>query len=196
MGRWAAINGITTGAKQVDIKADKGGGDFVQAPLATPPNEDSVPLPQDTAAVMELPGQGTYATVGTVDKDPQFLAQPGEKRVYARSGVGTEVCEVWLKNDGTASVSNDSVSSEWRPDGSVLTTNGAGFWELQSDGTINLNGVTIDPAGNIVSPTTILAKKVTGTDDVISAGISGSTHTHPQANDSAGNTEQDTGAPI
>lgn len=173
MGRWAAINGITTGAKQVDIKADKGGGDLVQAALVTPPNEDSVPLPQDTAAFLELPGQGNYAAVGTVDKDAQFKAQPGEKRIYARSSVGAEACEVWLKKDGTISIRNDAVLTELRPDGSTRTANSAGFFELQADGTFNVNGVTIDPAGNLTSPAVIKAVV-----DVLADVISLTGHNH------------------
>lgn len=62
-------------------------------------------------------------------------------------------------------------------------------------GGFDFNGFTIDSTGAAVSPTTVTAETVIGNVDVTFAGISGKGHTHPQGEDSGGNTEQDTGAP-
>lgn len=71
--------------------------------------------------------------------------------------------------------------------GSILGQNAAGSFELQAGGAFVINGVTITPAGQISTPAGIVAT---------SAQINGvevDQHTHTQANDSAGNTEQPTG---
>jgi hypothetical protein len=49
---------------------------------------------------------------------------------------------------------------------------------IKAPGGIDLNGVTIDAAGNLVSPTTITAPLVTGTTNVVFGGKSGIGHEH------------------
>jgi len=73
----------------------------------------------------------------------------------------------------------DQVSEAWlKNDGSISLNNDNGSILLQANGEININGVRITTDGQIIT----------------AAGINVDTHIHPQANDSAGNTEQDTGA--
>ena len=96
------------------------------------------------------------------------------------------------KNKGVASPGEKRIYSR-SPDGAVASvfwlkgdktihvTNGAGAIEMLADGTILLNGMRIPPDG---------------TDIFSTNGRSLMKHKHPQAADSAGNTEADTGDTI
>lgn len=82
-------------------------------------------------------------------------------------------------NDGIRLRNKSGDAYAWlKSDETVELRNGAGFVTLQPDGTVNINGLTIDPAGNLVTPTTVTASTVTGSSDVVSAGISGKSHIH------------------
>lgn len=66
---------------------------------------------------------------------------------------------------------------------------------MTAPGGVTINNVTFDAAGAVESPVSFTAPNLIGTTDVTFGGISGTEHTHPQEDDSGGNTEQDTGAP-
>lgn len=187
-------------AKISDVKIDPGGGSNITAEHFAPAGDDSFPLKTDYVVTNDIPRAGGEAAIGYVDPINTPKAQPGDKRIYARdANTGAVVVEIWLKNDGTAIISNYNGSNMLRPDGgSIITTpnstfdaaadgsikgnNGSGSFELLTNGNIDLNGVNIDPSGNVTIPTSLNLN-----------GKEIAEHDHSQANDSGGNTEQDTG---
>lgn len=193
------------GAQISDVKTDPGGGPNVTAEHFAPAGDDAHPLPGDYVYGAPSPQRGRYAAVGYVDPANLSKAQPGEKRLYARDGDGQQVGEVWLKADGTIvsenangrttlaadgsfEAQNGSGSVTLAANGSILGQNAAGSFELQAGGNFVVNGVTITPAGQITTPTGLV------TPSAVVNGVEVDGHNHPQANDSAGNTEQPTGA--
>ena len=197
-------------AKISDVKIDPGGGPNITAEHFAPAGDDSYPLTTDYVVTNEIPRTGGETVVGYVDPINTPKANEGDKRIYARDpNNGTPVNEVWLKNDGSVLISNDNGSVLLRVDGgSIITTpnstfdaaangsikgdNGSGSFELQSGGDFLVNGVTIDTSGNITSPAIITGAQVVAP-SILGNGKELSDHNHSQANDSGGNTEQDTG---
>lgn len=197
------VRAVRNGAQLSDVKTDPGGGPNVTAEHFAPPGDDSHPLGTDYVYISPTPQKGRYAAVGYVDplNEPKALA--GEKRIYARdSATGVLVVEVWLKNTGEATISNDDGDVTLSPDGtiaaqnlagsvtispagSILGQNAGGSFELQAGGTFAVNGVTISPAGVLSVPNSFIldGKEIAG-------------HTHTQGADSGGNTEQNTGPNI
>lgn len=207
MGRIAKllsfVRGEANGSKVSDVKADPGGGANLTAQHFADPGDDSHPLPGDYVAMGGAAGTGRVNAVGYLDPKNEQKAQAGEKRIYARDGNGDSVVEVWLKADGTAVVINSEGSVTLRPDGgtivetpnstfdaaasgSIKGDNGAGSFELAPSGTFIVNGVTIDPAGKITTPTQLV------TPSAVIDGIEAAGHNHTQPNDSDGNSEQPT----
>lgn len=179
-------------AKISDVKVDPGGGPNITAEHFASSGDDAHPLPDDYVIINDLAGTGRKASVGYLDPVNTPKALPGDKRIYARDGdTGAVVVEIWLKNDGTAIVSNDNGSVMLRPDGgSIITTpestldakadgsikgaNGSGSFELEAGGDFVVNGVTIDTNGNIVTAGTINADDVTADNQDVTL----STHNH------------------
>lgn len=188
-----------------DVKIDPGGGANITSEHFAPPGDDSFPLPGDYVLGVDVPRSGSKCAAGYIDPVNTPKANEGDKRIYGRKADGTLVNEVWLKNDGSILVSNDNGSILLRADGSIKSDNGSGFFELKTSGDIDLNGVNIDPSGNILCPTTIIAvtsvssvliEAVTPSGSLMVQGKEMKGHTHTQANDSGGNTEQNTGGPV
>ena len=109
------------------------------------------------------------AAVGYLDPKANQTAGAGEKRIYSRDGSGAQVAQVWLKADGT-----------------VVVNNSTGMITMAPAGTINLNGVEIDPSGNITGPgdATFSNGAVTGDTvealtSLIAALLEMVGHTHP-----------------
>ena len=117
---------------------------------------------------------------------PGFRSKPNAISGFSNNGIkirnkaGTHY--IWLKNTGDILSENENGSYSLKADGSQKGSNSSGSFELQAGGTIDLNGVTIDPSGNVIIPTSLIlnSKEIDN-------------HKHSQANDSGGNTEQDTG---
>ena len=183
-------------AKVSDVKMDPGGGANITGQHFAPAGDDSHPLPDDYVASMKVPRTGSEVVVGYLDPNADQKAQPGDKRIYARDpNDGTVIVEIWLKNDGTALITNENGSAELKPDGgSIATTpsstfeckadgsikgdNGSGTFELATSGNFLVNGVTIDTSGNITSPTTITGATVAGTTSLTAAGKEMAGHAH------------------
>ena len=114
---------------------------------------------------------------------PGLRSQPNKINSFENNGVRlrnkTGDKYIWLKNDGTADITIDT-----------LFING----NIVHNGDTEQTGNT-SQTGSIEATIEVKAPKVTATTDVSFGGISGVGHTHPQSNDSAGNTEQDTGGP-
>ena len=84
-----------------------------------------------------------------------------------------------FQNNGIRLRNADGTQYAWlKSDGSIDVRNGAGYITVGASGTVTINGMTIDPQGNVVTPTTMKAATVTGTTDVVFAGKSGKNHVH------------------
>ncbi|HET9954091.1 MAG TPA: hypothetical protein VFQ61_06290 [Polyangiaceae bacterium] len=158
MGRLAEViafeRAVDEGAHVEQVKVDPGGDAITSADHVAAAGDDAPPLPGDYAQLVDSVGAGGEAAVGYNDPRNPGKAKPGEKRIYARSSDGAEVAEIWLKGSG-----------------SITVENGAGSWTLADDGTVTINGVTIDPSGNITAPGEVTAK----------SSVKLSTHMHPTA---------------
>lgn len=147
-----------------EVKLDPDGGSIITATHFSTPGEDSTPLTTDSVVVVDIQGSGKKAAVGYVDPKNSKKSTAGEKRIYGRDpDTGSEVNEVWLKEDGSVIISNSNGSFELKIDGSIKGINGSGSFELEAAGDFVVNGAKITAAGDVVSAT----------------GKSLSTHTHP-----------------
>jgi hypothetical protein len=196
MGVVAKILSITrvlrNGAYITDVKSDPGGGANVTAEHFSSPGDDSHPLNSDYAALGVAMGTGRRSALGYVDPINEPQSEEGDKRIYSRSPeTALHVAHVWLKKDATIEASNENGSIFLLPDGgSIVTTqgcsfsinsdgsivgsNGSGSFELNVGGSFVVNGVEIDPDGNITTPGTLNADSITSDDQNITL----STHTH------------------
>lgn len=184
MGRIARVisflRGERNGAKVSDVKTDAGGGANVTAEHFQPAGDDAFPLDSDYVIINPVAGTGREVVTGYLDPLNAPKANAGDKRIYARDASdGSVVVEVWLKNDGTAIVSNSNGSFTLSPDGSIKGLNGAGVFELEVGGDFVANGAKMTTSGDVVT----------------ASGVSLDNHPHAQPNDSGGNTEQPTSAP-
>lgn len=197
---------VKNGANVSDVKIDTGGGNNNTVEHFAPPGDDSFPLPDDYVLAADVPRGGSKAAVGYIDPVNTPVALEGDKRTYARDpATGAPVNQVWLKNDGSVLISNDNGSVllqvdggslvttpngifQVRANGGIIGSNSNGVFNLTSGGIFVVNGATIDTTGKITSPVGVVAP---------SAVINGKEldgHTHPQGNDSAGDTQVNTGA--
>lgn len=169
------VRSLAHGAKVSDVKVNPGGGANVTAQHFSDAGDDSNPLPGDYVATMPVQRTGSEVAVGYLDPKNEQKSQGGEKRIYARDPAdGTAVVELWLKNDGTALISNAGASVEVKLDGSIKGANSSGSFELEAGGNFVVNGVTIDTSGNVTIPAslTLGGKEIAGHDHDISGGSS------------------------
>lgn len=201
MGRIARLLSFVrltkNGAKVSDVKVNPGGDPNITAEHFADAGDDSHPLITDYVALNTDTGAGRETAIGYLDPINESKAQPGDKRIYGRDAdTGEVVVEVWLKNDGTAVVSNENGSVTLRPnggtvvttpestfdaaaDGSIAGANGSGSFKLAVGGDFLVNGVTIDTSGNITGPATITAPNVVASSSVQAAGKELVGHDHP-----------------
>lgn len=151
-----------------DVTFDHGGGANLTGEHFSSPGDDSYPRLTDYAFIVHNSRQGGYSIVGYADAINTPKALIGDKRIYSRDASGAGIGEVWLKADGSILVNN--------PNGSI---------ELKADGSADINGVTIDPSGNVIIPGTLSIN-----------GIDFGTHIHSQANDGGGDSQANTGVPL
>lgn len=192
------------GAKASDVKHDPGGGANETGEHFQAANQDAVPLPGDYLLTVSVQRTGGEVVVGFIDPKQEQTAEPGEYRAYARDANGAQVVQIHLKKDGTAVINNDNGSVTLSPDGEIESrndtavhvirpsgairgSNPSGFFELQDDGTVNINGFTVAPDGSAVSPVSVTAPTVDGTSSVQAAGKELVGHDHP-AGSPPGNT--------
>lgn len=183
IGRLLSFGRVTrNGAKTNDVKFNPGGGQNLTGQNFAPAGDDSFPLPTDYVFAVRCPQTGRLVVVGYVDPLNAGQANAGDKRIYGRDGDGAIVAELWIKNTGEAVLSNDNGSVTLGADGSILGQNSSGQFELEAAGDFVVNGVTIAANGDVTVPSSLTLN-----------GKEIAEHTHSQANDSGGNTEQDTG---
>ena len=128
------IRTIRNGANVSDVKIDPGGNPNITAEHFAPAGDDAYPLPTDYVITVQIPRGGGEVVVGYLDPLNTPAAQPGDKRIYGRDSVGAPIVELWLKNDGTAILSNDNGSLTLQPSGQFL-----------------INGARITTGGNVIT---------------------------------------------
>lgn len=127
------------GAKVTIVKFDAGGGDIQTGELFAPSGVDAPPLPGDSVEAVSGTRSGGHQVVGSIDPNNAGVADDGEHRTYGRDSSGAIVSEIWQKGDGSI--------------------------EITATGNVSINGVTIDPLGNIAGALNIDALgKITATE--------------------------------
>lgn len=134
--------------------------------------EDSPPQEGDKVVVLEL-GTAFKLAVGVQDAIAPAI-NPGERKVYSRSDAGAIAAFMLLANSGdiefggvkftvnatgdiTLDAGGGAATITIQTDGTIEIANAAGFIILASSGIVNINGVMIDPTGNIIGPANITA---------------------------------------
>lgn len=150
------------GLKKSEIKCDMGFG--ANANITREhfqgANTDSVPLKGDFSISTGVHGTGASAFVGFLDPNQNQTSGPGEHRIYSRRADGTEVAELFLKNNGQATLSNDNGSVTLAADGSSSMMNPSGCIKLMADGSVDINGFIITARGAASSPLSLSAPSI------------------------------------
>jgi hypothetical protein len=167
-------NGVE--APFLKVEAEKGVNFTV--PHFTPPGDDSPPLPIDQAALAASTGEGRFNAVGYLDNVNAGIANPGEKRFIARDADGAIKATLYMQNDGGFSIIADNYEISALADGTIKVANSSGSFDMAAGGNINLNGVTIDTAGNITSPSKITGDSGEFSSSLIAAGKELVAHDH------------------
>lgn len=176
------------------IKAVIDATDINEMEHLQPLGDDSRPLPQDDGWSDRTSQNGVDVYFGAFDYDNK-IAEPGEKRTYARDADGVPVNHVYLKKDGTVIIANDSYSKTINPDGSWVETNGTYSKSVNADGSytetngnynksvstsglVNINGFIINPDGSATSPVSVGAPVLNGSSSLTVAGKEQKDHVH------------------
>lgn len=127
-GREALVSAYSaTGDDGPEIEADLGGGDPAILDVYASPGEDSPPLEGDYVAAINVDPHGEQlATVAYAD-ETERIAEPGEKRIYARNAAGEITAELHMKGDGSVTIQAAA--------GAVV--------EIADDGAITLSGSSV-----------------------------------------------------
>lgn len=166
-----------------DVKVDPGGGHNSTPQHFSDLGDDSHALPGDYMIALHVTLTRSEVA-GYLDPKLAKKSEPGDKRIYARDETtGLDVNEVWLKNDGTITITNSNGIFTVFADGSIKGSNFNGFFELESGGAFMVNGATIGTDGAISSPVSMSAPSVVAN----SLELAGHTH-------KAGTPPGDTGA--
>lgn len=137
-----------------EISVELGGDDPATADHYAPAGDDSPPLEDDLAVLVEITeATDTYAAVAYTDETPR-VAEPGEVRRYARDSSGEVVSSIHLKGDKTVEIAQaNGASVVIASDGEITITGPAGTVTMGTDGSISLEGgvgtIAIDAAGAI-----------------------------------------------
>lgn len=147
MGVGLIDNYTPDGDDGAEIDVDLGGGDLTPADVFASPGEDSPPLKGDDAALVDVEGASdTFAAVAFADDTPR-VAEPGEKRTYARDSSGAVVAEIHMRGDGSVSIERTGGTSVTVGADDSLTVDGpfGASITMSSTGAIELDSV----AGNV-----------------------------------------------
>lgn len=183
------------------IKAVIDATDINEMEHLQPLGDDSRPLPQDDGWSDRTSQNGVDVYLGAFDYNNK-IAEPGEKRTYARDADGVPVSHVYQKKDGTIIIANDSYNKTISPDGSWVETNGAYSKSVNADGSytetngaytktvdasgamtqtgqvFNLNGFIINPDGSATSPVSVGAPVIDGSSSLTIEGKELKDHVH------------------
>ena len=126
----------------------------------------------------DLPNDVWLNILGKGQAIPMTSSRPDSARgepVYFHPVTGAKV---HFKNNGDIQSKTTNGEFLQKEDGSIKGSNSAGSFELQAGGNFVINGVTIDPSGNITTNGTINADDVTADNQNVTL----STHGHPALN--------------
>lgn len=123
------------------LTVDLGGGDIAEVDWF---GGDAPPLVGDTVILAATTRSGELVAIGATDGQATS-AMPGERRTYARSPDGAAISEIIQ-----------------RVDGSIELNNAAGSIVLGADGSVAINGLVIDVAGNLTTTGSVSASAVSG----------------------------------
>ena len=192
------INGANTSRTVVDLSA----GANITADQFSSAGDDSAPVNSDYAITVSIQRTGGAVVVGYLDPKNPKVSNKGERRLLGRSQEGDKVSEIYLKNDGTITLFNDSAQTTISPNGDIIGSNNNGSYEVNSGGVVTLssNGATLVlNQSSLVSSVPIAAPSYTGSgggaatmtagidmagnsitnaSDVVASGISLTGHTH------------------
>lgn len=172
----AKLSGSGTNAQFSSVEEFAGDQRTVQ--IFGPCNEDFAP--PENCKTFNIPlgrGRGFLISAAYHNQNITPVAVHGERRMYSTDQAGTVVmAEVFLKQDGTILIKNATIT---------ITVNPSGLLEIKTTGNTE-----------ITSAKTIFNNDVEITGDLLVGLIDFLTHAHAQGNDSDGDTEVDTGAPI
>lgn len=152
-----------------DVTIKSGGGVNMTAEHFGGAGSDAQPTVKDYAYLAMNSGTGRHVVIGYLDPVNEGQAKAGERGILGRNpSDNTILCRVFVRNDGSIEIDNDN-----------------GGFLLMPNGTVNINGVTIDVNGNITSPANITAQNsvtaqnIIGMASVSASGKEMSNHTHP-----------------
>jgi hypothetical protein len=153
-----------------EIKVDSS-GDATTHDHYQPPGEDSPPLPGDYAVLVESDdGAGEEKIVGYSDPVNEGVAEPGERRQYARDADGNVVVSIHMKADGSLEISNENGSLTLEVDGSVSASG-----DLSVAGDLTVGGSVIAD-GSVTAGADVVAGNA-----VPASAVHLLTHVHPTA---------------
>ena len=137
------VRAFRNGARTSDVKMDPGGKSNITGTHFADPGDDSVPLPNDFAAMTDTQPTGGKASVGYVDPVNEGVATAGEKRIYSRDpATGAIVASIHLKDDGEIEASNPDGSIILKPSGEIEASNAGGSIILKPSGVIEATATT------------------------------------------------------
>lgn len=122
MGRVGTVKAVNSedfnGEKLNTVVVDLGGGEVITGEHFCNSGDDALPQIGDYAIVVGVD------IVGYIDYNTEFITLRGEKRIYARDADGALICSIYLQQDGTILVSNDSGSIEMSSSGVISLNEG------------------------------------------------------------------------
>lgn len=130
------------------------------ATLFSPSGDDSPPLPDDKALIVQKDGSGKYAVIGTLNISQG--ADAGEKILYSRDSDGAVQAKIHLKADGTISINGGSTKTARDGDPVTVTIPAGSF-------IVSVSGGSGSPAVGVLNPTPVdVDGTITdGTDEVL-----------------------------
>lgn len=174
----SAVRVTKRGIPNADIKTSGKGGANVTADHAMPPGYDALPLDGDFGFFGAGQRSGSAAVSGYADSTEK-KAVKGESRLYARDESGALVAEIWLKKTGEIVMENENGGVTLSAAGAITGQNSNGSFALQSGGNFVVNGVTIDPSGNISGIVNVdMTGAISGATEATIGGIAFTTHTN------------------
>jgi len=137
---------VSTALRVRYLKSDIGGNEIVSGVIASAPGDVSHPIASDIPVLDGAQKAGSVVVLGYVDGSPlpPINTSPGDRVIFARNLAGDSVSSISLLSDG-------SVTIETASGGSIA---------IDPSGSINLNGVIIDVAGNVSVPANLDALNV------------------------------------
>ena len=154
MGRIGSIESIAdvvldNGDKAIVIEIKLNGGQIVTVPQFANAGINSKPCIDDYVVVTDTIGDTGFAVVGYLDRQNVSVSKDGEIRLVGRGMSGNEMCQVYLKQDGSVTVSNDLSSITMDELGTIESKTGPGSIKMDAVGNIL---ITSGPGSIVMTP--------------------------------------------